>query len=456
MVVGLGNLQNIQLTYGARMQETQTSLNKEQKWAILLLSAGTFLEYFDLMLYVHMAVLLNELFFPKTDPFTASLMSALAFCSTYIMRPLGALILGWIGDHVGRKHTVIITTILMACSCITMALLPTYAQIGITASWAVTICRIIQGLSSIGEITGSQLYLTEITKPPVQYPVVASVLLVASLGSVTALGTASFCFAHDLNWRIAFLVGAGIALVGTYARSVLRETPEFADAKRRMKKVFEQANKDPNSLEESMFLKEKVSKKMSLALFLIDCGNPAFFYITYVHFGNFLKMNFAYSGAQVISHNFIVGITYLICASIQCCLTYFIHPLKVLKIRLIMFIIFMISFPYLLTIINVPFHVMLIQMCFIVLSPTNYPIASVLFIHFPIFKRFTYAGVIHAVSHAIIYVITSFGLIYLVSCFGQLGILFIATPVCLGFIFGLRHFEALEKVGGNYHHTLNR
>jgi MHS family proline/betaine transporter-like MFS transporter len=64
--------------------DNSNKLNKEQKQAIGLLSVGTFLEYFDLMLYVHMAVLLNELFFPKTDPFTASLLSAFAFCWTSV------------------------------------------------------------------------------------------------------------------------------------------------------------------------------------------------------------------------------------------------------------------------------------------------------------------------------------------------------------------------------------
>jgi MFS transporter, MHS family, proline/betaine transporter len=73
----------------------QQSLTREQKEAVGLLSIGTFLEYFDLMLYVHMAVLLNELFFPKTDPGTASILSAFAFCSTFVFRPFGALIFGW-------------------------------------------------------------------------------------------------------------------------------------------------------------------------------------------------------------------------------------------------------------------------------------------------------------------------------------------------------------------------
>ena len=112
------------------------SLDRKQKEAIGLLQIGTFLEYFDLMLYVHMAVLLNELFFPNTDPHTASLLAAFAFCSTYVLRPFGALIFGYIGDNIGRKSTVIFTTMMMSLSCILMANLPTYAQIGITASWA--------------------------------------------------------------------------------------------------------------------------------------------------------------------------------------------------------------------------------------------------------------------------------------------------------------------------------
>src|SRR4029078_2520500 len=106
-----------------------SSLKREQREAIGLLQIGTFLEYFDLMLYIHMAVLLNELFFPKTDPETAALLVAFAFCSTYVMRPIGAFIFGWLGDNVGRKSTIIITTVMMSLSCILMANLPTYAQI---------------------------------------------------------------------------------------------------------------------------------------------------------------------------------------------------------------------------------------------------------------------------------------------------------------------------------------
>ena len=171
--------------------EIFSSLNKEQKQAVGLLSIGTFLEYFDLMLYVHMAVLLNELFFPQTDPHTAKLLAAFAFCSTYIFRPVGALIFGFIGDHVGRKVTVILTIMFMSLSCVFMANLPTYAQIGITASWIVTICRIVQGISSMGELTGAQLYLSEFIKPPARYSCVALIAVASAVGGAASLAIAS-------------------------------------------------------------------------------------------------------------------------------------------------------------------------------------------------------------------------------------------------------------------------
>ena len=166
-------------------------LTREQKEAVTLLQVGTFLEYFDLMLYVHMAVLLNEFFFPTTDPHTAALLAAFAFCSTFIFRPLGALIFGWMGDHVGRKSTLIATTILMSISCIVMANLPTYAQIGITATWLVTLCRIAQGMSSMGEIIGAEIYLAESIGRPYAYPAVASLGIASALGAMVAVGMAS-------------------------------------------------------------------------------------------------------------------------------------------------------------------------------------------------------------------------------------------------------------------------
>ena len=190
----------------------QRNLTKEQKEVVGLLSIGTFLEYFDLMLYVHMAVLLNELFFPKTDPFTASLLSAFSFSITFIFRPFGALIFGYIGDNYGRKFTVIITTIFMAVTCIIMAISPTYAEIGITASVIITLCRIVQGINSMGEKIGAEIYLTETFNPSLQYRVVAFIPTFSCIGTMFALLIASIMTSHGFNWRYAFVVGAVIAV----------------------------------------------------------------------------------------------------------------------------------------------------------------------------------------------------------------------------------------------------
>ena len=200
-------------------------LTRSQKEAIGLLQIGTFLEYFDLMLYVHMAVVLNELFFPKTDPHTASLLAAFAFCSTFILRPFGALLFGYIGDNIGRKTTVIITTTMMAVSCMIMANLPTYAQIGISAAWLVTICRMVQGLSSMGEIMGAEIYVTEITKPPHQYPAVSFIAVASAFGSLAALGVAALTTRYGFNWRMAFWIGACIAVIGSRCPNPIKRNP---------------------------------------------------------------------------------------------------------------------------------------------------------------------------------------------------------------------------------------
>jgi MFS family permease len=144
------------------------------------------------MLYIHMAVLLNELFFPKTDPFTASLLSAFAFCSSYVLRPFGALVFGFIGDFIGRKSVIVITTIIMAITCTTIAVLPTYAQIGITASWIITICRMVQGMAASAESRGAEIYITESVKPPLQYPLVAIITVFSAVGTSFALGGTLF------------------------------------------------------------------------------------------------------------------------------------------------------------------------------------------------------------------------------------------------------------------------
>ncbi|XVN42285.1 MAG: MFS transporter [Candidatus Rickettsia vulgarisii] len=430
---------------------TFSALTKEQKEAVGLLSIGTFLEYFDLMLYVHMAVLLNELFFPKADPHTTAIYSATAFCATFVFRPIGALVIGWIGDNIGRKSTVIITTSMMAISCIIMANLPTYAQIGITATWIMTICRIAQGMSSMGEIMGAQLYLTETTKPPVQYPVVSLVDAFGSIGSTSALCIASIVTSFGFSWRTAFWIGAAIAMVGAVARTTLRETPEFADAKRQVKKILDNVNTNKKILKDDPIYQEKTSKKTAIALFLMDCSWPLTFYFAFIHCGNILKNSFGYSAEQVIYHNFLVSIGTFVYMLFITYLSYKIYPLKILKVKIIIMVIFSTICPYLLDhVIVTPFYLMLFQLFILMFGPSKTPAFPIILKNFPVFKRFTFSSFSYALSRAIIYIITAFGIVYFIEYFGNLGIIIIMIPIYVGYSYGLRHFEQLERKAGRY------
>ena len=428
-----------------------SNTTRAQKEAIGLLSIGTFLEYFDLFLYVHMAVLLNDLFFPPTDPHTAQLLAAFAFCSTFVFRPLGALVFGYVGDTIGRKATLVITTLMMAIACILMATTPTYAQIGMTAAWIITLCRVVQGFAAMGEITGAQLYLTEAIKPPTQYPAVGLINCAGDLGATTALGIAALTTATGLSWRIAFFVGAGVALVGTVARTVLRETPTFADAKRRLKTVFEKTRQDDTAIKQKAFYKEPVRPKTSMAYFLIQCGHPVFFYLAYIHAGHVLKHAFHYTPHEVLVHNLIVGIIQLLLRSIlRTYLSAKVYPLTILKATWAICAVAVWAWPLWLAHLQTPGQLFLFQTFLVVFMVVTMPATPIFFRHFPVFKRFTYSSLLCALSDALVYLLTTFGLVYLLWYFGNWGLLLLLVPVLAGYGWALLHFEKLEKAAEGY------
>jgi MFS family permease len=435
-----------------------SSLNREQKEAIGLLQIGTFLEYFDLMLYVHMAVLLNELFFPKTDPHTTSLLAALAFCSTYIFRPIGALIFGWLGDNIGRKSTIIITTVIMSISCIVMASLPTYAQIGIAAAWIVTFCRIAQGMSSMGEMIGAEIYLTESIRRPVSYPAVASLAICANLGGLFALGVAVLATSYSMNWRAAFLVGAAIAIIGSVARTRLRETPDFLELKRRqMRKDVAELNCEEgsentagSSQQQRPSWKERIRHKTLFSYLLIACGWPLSFYLAFFYFTPILKEDFGYSAEDIITRNFFLYATLVASVIFWVFLSSRIHPLKIIKVRGIFSCVLLIALPFLIANLNSPVQLFLIQVLLILLPLDSTPADAALIYHLPIYRRFTLATFLYALSRALMYIITSFGLVYLGNYWGSFGLWFITLPVAIGYLYGILYFESLERKLGIY------
>ncbi|MFN7094961.1 MAG: MFS transporter, partial [Burkholderiales bacterium] len=399
----------------------------------------------------HMAALLNELFFPKTDSNTQLLLSALNFSVTFFFRPIGALIFGYIGDKYGRKLTIMLTTVIMSVTCFVMTYVPTYAQIGISAAWIVMTCRVIQGMSSMGEIVGAQLFLTETIPLPTKYPAVGLISIFADLGATTALGIATLVTAYGFNWRLAFMIGACIAFVGAASRTALRESQEFADAKRRIRKALKEADTGAEFLAFNPFYNQKVNKKTAFAYFLIKCTSPIFLYFIYFYSGVIFKNNFGYQPHQLIMHNLLVAIIQLFGWSIlRTYLSTRIYPLKILQTAWVMSFIFIPFLPFLLKNLNAVWQLFLIQIFLVVFWANDLPAVPIFFKNFPVFKRFSYASVLYALAYALIYIITSFGLTYLIDYFGYWGLLVIMVPALIGYGYGLNHFKQLEIAAGRY------
>ncbi len=233
-------------------------------------------------------------------------------------------------------------------------------------------------------------------------------------------------------------------MIGAVARTKLRETPDFADAKRRLKEEDGDHDRKYDNVKRNDFEQEKVDQKTSLALFLMDCMWPLCFYFAYVYCGNALKHSFSLTSEEIIHQNFIVSLVQILSLLLFVFLCYRIYPLAILRVKLWVSSLIIITCPYWLDHINHASHLLLLQSAIIFFAADAAPATSIFYKYFPVFKRFTYISFTYALSRALTYLITSFGLVYLTESFGNWGILIIMVPVCIGYFIGLRHFEKLE------------
>ena len=261
------------------------------------------------------------------------------------MRPIGGFAIGRIGDVLGRKFTIMLTTFIMAISCLVMATVPTYEKIGITATIILIICRMSQGLASLGEIVGAQLYLSEFLKTP--YRCVASGLMgfAETMGGFLALAMASFVTSMDLSWRYVFIGGAFIAVIGFIARTKLRETPDFVNHKLRIAKKMEQNNQDIEKIQN--IYDEKINKKTVLAYAFTEFHFPICFYTSYVCLGDFfVKEVLGLTSDEVVSQNLKVTVFLAVALLVVACLAKKVHPVKTAIISALFFSVVLPLTPY--------------------------------------------------------------------------------------------------------------
>src|SRR6516165_4965023 len=206
---------------------------------------GTTIEFFDFYIYATAAVLVfPRLFFPASDPASATLASLATFAIAFLARPIGSALFGHFGDRIGRKTTLVAALLTMGLSTMTIGMLPTYATIGIAAPLLLAICRFGQGLGLGGEWGGAVLLAVENAPPgrrawygmfpqlgaPIGFLFSGGVFLLLSVGL-----TDDQFFAF--GWRVPFLASAVLVIVGLYVRLTITETPVFCEAVSRQERV---------------------------------------------------------------------------------------------------------------------------------------------------------------------------------------------------------------------------
>ncbi len=193
---------------------------------------STVVEWYDFTLYLYLATVLSRVFYGGG---TASLVVTLGgFAIAYLMRPLGAVVFGQIGDRFGRRRMMLASMALMTVAMLGIALLPTRDQIGPAAGWLLLALRCVMAFSVGGEYTGVVAYLFEGARPDRRGLVTSSASAASEVGGLLAVAisaaTVSLMSAQALEawgWRIPFFVGAALAGAVSIARSTLQESPDF-------------------------------------------------------------------------------------------------------------------------------------------------------------------------------------------------------------------------------------
>ncbi|MFE4449242.1 glycine betaine/L-proline transporter ProP [Streptomyces sp. NPDC056796] len=202
--------------------------------AVTAAALGNTMEWFDFGVYAYLAGTLGKVFFPSSSPGAQVVSTFATFAAAFLVRPLGGLVFGPLGDRVGRQKVLAVTMIMMAASTFAVGFLPSYDTIGFAAPLLLLVCRLVQGFSTGGEYAGATTYIAEYA-PDKRRGFLGSWLdfgtfIGYSLGSglvtvlTAVLGTEGLT---DWGWRIPFFVAGPLGLIGLYMRLKLEETPAF-------------------------------------------------------------------------------------------------------------------------------------------------------------------------------------------------------------------------------------
>jgi MFS family permease len=259
------------------MSDSRLVSKQEERRVIFASSLGTVFEWYDFYLYATLAPFFAALFFPSDNETAALLSSFATYAAGFLVRPFGALVFGRLGDLVGRKHTFLLTIVVMGGSTFAVGLLPSYAKIGLAAPALLVTLRLLQGLALGGEYGGAATYVAEHAPDDARGYATSWIQTTATLGfflSLLVIGVSRARLSPEdfksWGWRIPFLLSLVLLLFSVYIRLKLNESPVF----QRMKA----SGKGSKSPLRDSFLRYPNNKYVLLALFGATAGQGVVWY----------------------------------------------------------------------------------------------------------------------------------------------------------------------------------
>jgi len=283
-------------------------MSAQERKVVLASSLGTVFEWYDFYLYGSLAAIIAQQFFSNLDPTSAFIFALLAFAAGFLVRPFGALVFGRLGDRAGRKHTFLITILIMGTATFCVGVLPSYDSIGVAAPVLLIALRLLQGLALGGEYGGAATYVAEHAPAARRGEYTAWIQTTATLGlflslmvilgTRTALGEAAFT---AWGWRIPFLVSVLLLAISVWIRLSIEESPVFQRMKAQGK-----TSKAPLT---EAFGRWGNLKWVLIALFGLTAGQAVVWYTGQFYTQFFLTQTLKIDGATA---NLLVGISLLL------------------------------------------------------------------------------------------------------------------------------------------------
>jgi predicted MFS family arabinose efflux permease len=264
-----------------------TGIDRAHRKVILASSMGTVFEWYDFFLYGSLAGIIGRQFFSGVNETTALILALLIFSAGFAVRPLGALVFGRLGDLVGRKHTFLVTIVVMGAATGLIGVLPNYGAIGIAAPIALVCLRMLQGLAIGGEYGGAATYVAEHAPPGKRGYYTSWIQTTATVGMVLALLIVAGCrwWLGDAfeawGWRVPFLMSVVLLAISVYIRLQLEESPVFHEMR--------SGNRLSKAPLAEAFARWSNLKVVLLSLFGAVAGQAVVAYCGLVYMGLFLE-----------------------------------------------------------------------------------------------------------------------------------------------------------------------